>query len=204
MGETISPSERLARFDPISAAVGRRELMRTIHVYAGLMLPVPLLAAVIGRWGRNFRADLGRLNRWTDDDVRWLRSWSREPLLRHDKFNPGQKLNAAFTGGAIVLMLATGSIMHWFHPFPLAWRTGATFVHDWVSFALFITITGHIVYALRDPDALRAMAKGWIPATWARRHAPRWADELNVSDEAASTPRAAHSSAPPIGARGEG
>lgn len=30
------------------------------------------------------------------------------------KFHPGQKLNAAFTPGAIVVMLTTGSIMHWF------------------------------------------------------------------------------------------
>jgi len=199
------PSERLARFDlvervihwvnaslfavllataaalyidPISAAVGRRELVRDIHVYTGLALPVPLIAAMIGRWGRGFRRDLSRLNRWTADDVRWLRSWTRDPLVRAGKFNPGQKLNAAFTGGAIVLMLATGSVMKWFHPFPLSWRTGATFVHDWVAFALFITITGHIVYALRDGDALRAMVRGWIPAAWARHHAPQWWDEM--------------------------
>jgi formate dehydrogenase subunit gamma len=169
--------------DPISAAVGRRELVRAVHVYAGLALPVPLLVAAAGRWGRGFRRDLSRLNRWTTDDVRWLRSWTRDPLLRAGKFNPGQKLNAAFTGGAIVLMLATGSIMKWFHPFPLAWRTGATFVHDWVAFALFLTIGGHIVYALRDGDALRAMVRGWIPAEWARRHAPQWWDEQTEAGE---------------------
>lgn len=164
--------------DPISAAVGRRELVKDMHVLAGLALPVPLLAAAVGRWGRNFRLDLARLNRWTADDVRWLRSWSRDPLVRAGKFNPGQKLNAAFTGGAIVLLLATGAIMKWFGPFPLSWRTGATFVHDWIAFLLFITIAGHIVYALRDRDAMRAMWRGWIPSTWAERRAPRWHEEL--------------------------
>jgi formate dehydrogenase subunit gamma len=96
-------------------------------------------------------------------------------------------------------MLASGSIMKWFGPFPLSWRTGATFVHDWLAFFLVITITGHIGYALRDGDALRAMVRGWIPASWARRHAPRWWDELNPP-EAPSAPPAAHSSAPLTGA----
>jgi formate dehydrogenase subunit gamma len=173
---------------PLSAAVGRRELVRTIHVYAGLALPIPLIVAMVGRWGDGFRRDLTRLNRWTPDDIKWLRSWSREPLIRADKFNPGQKLNAAFTGGAIVLMLATGSIMHWFDPFPLSWRTGATFVHDWLAFFLFLTITGHILYALRDRDALRSMVSGSIPASWARSHAPRWYGEL-VDDVDRSTER---------------
>jgi len=34
------------------------------------------------------------------------------------QFNPGQKLNAAFTGAAIVVMLATGSVMQWFRALP--------------------------------------------------------------------------------------
>jgi formate dehydrogenase subunit gamma len=185
---------------PISAAVGRRELVKDIHVIAGLALPVPLLVAAAGRWGRNFRLDLSRLNRWTTDDVRWLRSWSRDPLVQSGKFNAGQKLNAAFTGGAIHLMLATGSIMKWFGPFPLSWRTGATFVHDWIAFFLFITIAGHIVYALRDGDALRAMWRGWIPSSWAEHHAPLWHEEL-LSRPAEAAPPAAHSSARPSGAR---
>ena len=162
----------------LSALVGRRELVKDIHVIAGLALPVPLVVAAIGKWGEGFRRDLSRLNRWTKDDVRWLRSWSRDPLVKAGKFNPGQKLNAAFTGGAILLLLATGSIMKWFDPFPLSWRTGATFVHDWVALALFLTITGHVIYALRDRDAMRAILHGWIPSSWARHHAPLWHEEL--------------------------
>ena len=36
---------------PISTLVGNRELVRTVHVYRGLLLPVPLLLAVLGRRG---------------------------------------------------------------------------------------------------------------------------------------------------------
>ena len=59
---------------PLSAAVGRRELVRHVHVWCGLALPIPLLVTVAGRWGAAFRADIGRLNRWSADDRRWMRS----------------------------------------------------------------------------------------------------------------------------------
>jgi formate dehydrogenase gamma subunit len=171
---------------PISAAVGRREVVKTIHVYAGLALPLPLLLGTIGRrWGRGLRADLGRLNRWIPDDRRWLGAkLRRRPLgdVRLGKFNPGQKINAAFTGGAIVVMLATGSIMRWYKPWPLRWRTGATFVHDWVATILVVAIAGHIYLALADSDSLGAMQRGTISRAWARRHAPRWLEEAESGD----------------------
>jgi formate dehydrogenase subunit gamma len=152
--------------------------VKTVHVYTGLALPLPIIAGfVVRRWGRAFRADVRRLNRFIPDDGRWLRSLGRDQDVLLGKFNPGQKLNAAFTAGAIVVMLGTGSIMRWFKPFPLAWRTGATFVHDTVFVALLFTITGHILFATRDGDCLKGMVSGRVPERWARRHHPRWYDE---------------------------
>ena len=163
----------------ISAAVGRREVVKTIHVWTGLALPVPVVLSVsLRRWGAGLRRDLRRLNRWTADDGRWLRALGRNPFTRLGKFNPGQKLNAAFTGGAILVMVATGSIMRWPNAFRLSWRTGATFVHDWVFVALFVAITGHVLLATADRESLRSMWKGWISGRWARRHAPVWYEEM--------------------------
>lgn len=172
---------------PVSAAVGRRELVVTIHVYAGLLLPIPILLGVIGtRWGRRLRADLRRLNRWIPADRVWLRrrAWKEDRAkgIKQGKFNAGQKLNAAFTGGAILVMLATGSIMHWFNHFPLSWRTGATFVHDWVFIALVFTISGHILFALSDRDSFNSMVTGTISQSWAKRHAPLWLDEVRGAE----------------------
>jgi formate dehydrogenase subunit gamma len=209
MGGMIAPPEqgRLARFDgieravhwtnatlflillatgsalyvgPISTLVGRRELMKTIHVYSGLLLPLPLLIGLLlSRRRTQFRDDVRRLNRWGGDDGRWLRSLGRAPQTRLGKFNPGQKLNAAFVAGSIPVMLATGSIMRWYKPFPLTWRTGATFVHDWIAVGLFFAITGHILIALGDQQALVGMVGGKVDATWARRHCPLWYEELS-------------------------
>ncbi|MET7440328.1 ATP-binding protein, partial [Streptomyces sp. NPDC005568] len=77
--------------------VGRRELVVRVHEWAGLALPVPVLA---GLASRAFRADLGRLNRWGPHDREWLRSALRR-ATRHGerpagKFNAGQKTYAAW------------------------------------------------------------------------------------------------------------
>ena len=105
------------------------------------------------------------------DDRRWLLSFGRRGKATLGKFNAGQKLNAIFVAGCIPLMLATGSIMRWFSPFPLAWRTGATFVHDWLALALLAVVIGHIAKALAEPDrAAGHVARHRAPAP--RRAAP--------------------------------
>ncbi len=159
----------------ISALVGRRTLVKTIHVFAGVGLPVPFAVAYAGRWRAAVRSDLRRLSRWSPSDRRWLWTRGREAGDQVGKFNAGQKLNAAFVGGMIPVMLATGAIMRWFEPFPLPWRTGATFVHDWTAIATWLVVAGHILFALSQPQALRGMLTGRVARRWAEDHHPRWA-----------------------------
>lgn len=164
----------------LSALVGRRVLVKDVHVISGLLLPVPLVLAYAGRWRAGLRRDVRRIARWSVDDKRWLTSLGRRGASRMGKFNAGQKLNAIFVAGCIPLMLATGSIMRWFDPFPLAWRTGATFVHDWIALTLLAVILGHIGLALADPIALRAMRTGTMPADHVETRHPRWWRELHA------------------------
>jgi formate dehydrogenase subunit gamma len=168
--------------EPLGALIGRRALVEDIHVYTGLALPVPVVLALVGPWGRALRADLRRFNRWSKSDRLWLRAALRSgsarrqemAVLRIGKFNAGQKLNASFVAGAGLVMLGTGVIMRWYHPWPLNWRTGATFVHDWLSLAVGLVILGHIWMAVSDRDALRSMFTGRISKVWGKRHAPAW------------------------------
>ncbi|HYU39771.1 MAG TPA: cytochrome b/b6 domain-containing protein [Acidimicrobiia bacterium] len=173
---------------PFSALFGRRELFRQVHTYAGLLLPAPVLLALVSRRGAQLRRDLGRLNRWSQDDARWFgrRNRARPGRLDLGKFNPGQKLNATFFGAAILVMLATGSIMRWFEPFPNDWRTGATFVHDWFALGIWLAVLGHIYFAIRDPIALRGMTRGDVTPYWARTERPAWYREV-VGDAPRST-----------------
>jgi formate dehydrogenase subunit gamma len=162
---------------PLSTLVGRRLLMRRVHLYAGLLLPIPVLIAICLRSGKQLRADFRRLNRWSTDDRRWWRKRKRASA-QLGKFNPGQKLNATFIGASIVIMLMTGSILQWYKPFSDSWRQGATFVHDWFAIGLLFAIIGHITLAFRDPDALNGMTHGTVSAGWAKRHRPRWYAEV--------------------------
>lgn len=172
-------------FTPLIALVGRRWLIEQVHLYAGLSLPLPLLLGLAGSWGRGLRRDVGRINRWTEEDLQWLRglvntaSGRRQAPLRPrlGKFNAGQKLNAAFVAGGGLVMLGTGALLRWYVPFPLSWRAGATFVHNWLAVIFVIAIVGHIALALADREALRAMLGGRVSRAWAARHAPAWLDE---------------------------
>jgi len=161
----------------LSTVVGNRATVKAVHLYAGLLLPVPVVVALLLRApGSMLRADLRRVNRWTPDDRAWWFPRMRRRVAL-GKFNPGQKSNVVFTGATIVVMLMTGSIMQWNDPFSDSWRTGATFVHDSTWLVCMAVIAGHLWFALRDRDALRSMWRGWVPAAWAARRCPRWHDE---------------------------
>jgi len=164
-------------FPSVGAVFGRRELVAQIHLWTGIALPVPIIAALVGPWGRRFRRDVRRINRWTSREIRWLRTLGSEGGPVTDKFNPGQKLNAIFVGSAIFLMLATGIVLKWFDYFPLNWRTGATLVHDVLALAIFVVVFGHVLFAVTHRDALRSMLRGWVTETWARSHAKSWLSE---------------------------
>lgn len=162
---------------PLAVLVGRRGLVEQVHVIAGIALPLPILA---GWCSAAFRADVRRLNRFAPADWAWLRNrGGRGHWRKVGKFNAGQKLNASFTAGAILVLLGTGLIMRFAGAWPLSMRTGATFVHDWVSFAVAGVLFGHIVFAFRDPVARAGMRTGVVPAAWAHIEHGEWAREVN-------------------------
>jgi formate dehydrogenase subunit gamma len=179
---------------PLAQLVGRRHLVAQVHVIAGLLLPVPVLVG----WARSlaFRRDTRALNRFSRDDWSWLRASDRRSgRIPVGKFNAGQKLNSAFVLGAILVMLMTGSIMNWTGLWPLSWRTGATFVHDWLAFAVVVVVAGHVYMAAKDPEARRGMRTGWVSLGWARREHRRWADRLEKA--AATRPAPTEARRPP-------
>ncbi|MGW6909377.1 cytochrome b/b6 domain-containing protein [Streptomyces sp. NPDC054940] len=159
----------------LAELVGRRELVVRVHEWAGLALPVPVLAGLASRL---FRADLGFLNRFGPHDRVWLRA-ARRRDKRHasrpaGKFNAGQKIYAAWIAGATLVMLGTGLMMWFTHLTPLVWRTSATFVHDWLALTIGIVLAGHIGMALGDPEARRGMRTGVVSQEWAEREHSLW------------------------------
>ncbi len=165
-------------FASVERLVGRHVLVVQVHLWAGVALPVPLLVSLAGPWGAGMRRDLRRINHWGSAEVHRLRSLGRRRDPQADKFNPGQKLNAIFVGGSIAVMLGTGAILEWFGLFPVGWRTGATFVHEVLAFAIVVAVVGHVAMAVTHPETLRAMVGGSISERWAAQHAPGWLAEV--------------------------
>jgi len=166
---------------PLSELVGRRTVVRAVHVYAGIALPVPV---IVGYLSRAFRQDVRRMNRFAPSDWAWLRDRQRRNgRLPVGKFNAGQKLNASFTIGAILVMLGTGLLMRYGHAWPLSLRTGATLVHDWLAYGVAAVALGHLWMAQRDPVARQGMRTGSVPLEWARREHPGWAAETQGEDQ---------------------
>jgi formate dehydrogenase subunit gamma len=153
-----------------------RHVIEMIHLWSGLALPLPILLSLFGPWGDAMRRDVRRINHWTHEEIRWIRTLGRS-RLDADKFNPGQKLNAIFVGASILVMLVTGAMLQWFRFFSVSWRSGATLVHDVFAYAIFFVVIGHVAMAVTHRDALRSIFKGWVKRSWAEGHAPRWLDE---------------------------
>ncbi|MFD8110703.1 cytochrome b/b6 domain-containing protein [Streptomyces microflavus] len=159
----------------LAELVGRRHLVRDVHIWSGLLVPAPLL---LGLASRALRADLGQLNRFGPHDRRWLRAALRRDRRAAsrpaDKFNAGQKTYASWIAGAVLVLLGTG-LMMWFTGLtPLVWRTAATFVHDWLALAVGIVLAGHIGKALADPESRRGMRTGTVDPAWAAVEHPLW------------------------------
>nr|WP_232792695.1 cytochrome b/b6 domain-containing protein [Actinacidiphila yeochonensis] len=162
---------------PLGELVGRRRLVVTVHEWSGIALPVPVLLGLVSR---AFRADARRLGRFQPHDRQWLRAAlrrrRREPGLA-GKFNAGQKLYAAFTVGFVLVMAGTGLIMWFPRLTPLLWRTGATFVHDWLALLVAAVVAGHVYFAAIDPEARRGLRTGRVARWWAGSEHPLWRPE---------------------------
>jgi formate dehydrogenase subunit gamma len=160
----------------ISARVGNRYVWRMAHEILGFALPIPVIIAFCFL---AFRLDVRRMNRFTRVDWEWLRSKDRRSGgLAVGKFNAGQKLNAAFQFGAIIIMFITGACLYFNEFISIDLRTGFTFVHDWLALIVVIIVVGHSYKAWREPYARQGLRTGFVPRTWALREHRGWAEAM--------------------------
>jgi formate dehydrogenase subunit gamma len=168
----------------LALRIGHRGLVENIHVITGLSLLGPLVLALAGPWGKRLWADLRRFDRWGPSDFDWFKGMARRKGLPRDKFNGGQKAEAAFLGAAMAAALATGVIMRFAPSSWVTWATGATLVHDALFFAIVVAVLAHVAFALSRPDQLVSMITGRIPRAWAKSHAAAWLAEIEGPKDA--------------------
>jgi formate dehydrogenase subunit gamma len=167
----------LALYVPaLSVAVGRRPLLKDIHVYTAVSWIAALVLVVVLGDRRRLRATVRELETFDADDMLWLRRYPRP----QGRFNAGQKVNAALTAAFAVLFAVSGSLL-WLgerdHRFQLA---STILLHDWLTLISLVLLVGHLYLALIYPatrHALRGMTVGTVRRDWAEQHHPKWVRE---------------------------
>jgi len=160
----------------LSVLVSRRQTVQGIHFWGGVGW-LGALAAVVVLGGRRMLATAREIERFDDDDLRWLRRRGRAPQGR---FNAGQKINAALTAAFAVLFGVSGLLL-WFGEQDTRFRFASTVIlHDGLMYVSLALLAGHLYLALIHPatrHALRGMTLGDVRVEWATRHHAKWEPE---------------------------
>jgi formate dehydrogenase subunit gamma len=157
----------------LATEVGRRPLVKDVHLLTALAWAVALAAVVVLGDRRGLRATARELDVFDADDRRWL--LGRDAA--QGRFNAGQKLNAALTAAFAVLLAVSGALL-WLGERDTRFRLGSTIVlHDVVMYLSVALVAGHLYLAVIHPTtrhALRGITVGTVREDWAREHHAKW------------------------------
>jgi formate dehydrogenase subunit gamma len=166
----------------LSVLVARRPLIKTLHLYTGIAWVVALALVVALGNRTSVMATLRELDRFDEDDRRWLLHRRSRP----GRFNAGQKLNAALTA-AFTLLFAVSGFLLWYGERDTRFRFGSTILlHDGLMYVSMLLLVGHLYLALIRPatrHSFRGITTGYVRADWARRRHPRWIAKLELDRE---------------------
>jgi formate dehydrogenase subunit gamma len=167
----------------LSELIGRRPLLKDIHVYTALIWLAALALILLAGDRRRLLATAREIDNFDDDDVAWL----RRRRVPQGRFNAGQKINAIVTAALAVLFSITGFFL-WYGERDHAFRLqNALLVHDWLMYVSFFLLLGHLYLALVNPStrhSLNGMTRGSVREDWALRHHRKWAEQLREGRDA--------------------
>lgn len=157
----------------LSALVPDRPLVKAIHLAVAALWLTALAAIAVAGDRRQLRATRRELERFTDDDLRWLRAGK----VPSGRFNAGQKVHATLQAAFAVLFTVSGVLL-WLGERNTTFRlSGSLAVHDVTMFVALAMVAGHLFLALVWPStrpALRGIVQGSVSARWARIHHAAW------------------------------
>ena len=158
----------------LSEFVGRRQLVKDVHLYTGLGWALVIVLLLLLGLRTGLHATIREVERFDGDDLRWLLRRGGRPA----RFNAGQKLNAIVTAAFAVLFAISGVLL-WYGERDTRFRFANTILlHDGLMYVALVLLAGHLYLSLIHPatrHALQGMIGGSVDADWARRHHPRWA-----------------------------
>jgi formate dehydrogenase subunit gamma len=154
----------------LAQSLSNRPLMKALHLVAATAwLTALVLVALLGN-RRTLRRTRRDLERFTADDLRWLR---RQPAPQ-GRFNAGQKAHASVQAALAVLFAVSGALL-WLGERNTEFRLPGTIaLHDVAMFVGGALVAGHVVMALATRPALEGMLHGTVPADYAAEHHASW------------------------------
>jgi formate dehydrogenase subunit gamma len=162
----------------LAEAVGRRPLLKTIHVYTALAWAIALVLVFVVGDRRALRRTAHEVDSFDSDDRAWLRG-RRVPQGR---FNAGQKVNTIVSAAFAILFAASGFDL-WYGERDTRFRlANALLVHDYLMYVSLFLFLGHLWFALILPKtrhSLNGMTRGWVRADWAAERHPKWVAGLD-------------------------
>jgi len=161
----------------LAELVGRRPLLKNIHVYTAVGWAVAIVVVVVAGDRRALRRTLREIDVLDRDD----RDWLRRRQAPQGRFNAGQKVNAAITAAFAILFAVSGTLL-WLGERDTRFRFAQTIlIHDWLTQISLLLFVGHLYLAVIHPStrhALNGMTRGWVDAEWAERHHPKWSGDV--------------------------
>jgi formate dehydrogenase subunit gamma len=169
----------------LAEVVGRRPLLKSIHLYTALAWLVALVLILILGDRRALRATMREVEYLDADDRRWL-------LGQHTpqgRLNAGQKLNT-IASAAFAILFAVSGFFLWYGERDTRFRIpNALLLHDWLMYVSLVLFLGHLYLALilpRTRHSLSGMTRGWVREDWARARHAKWVDAATRPGKEAS------------------
>jgi formate dehydrogenase subunit gamma len=172
----------------LSIAVGRRPLVKSVHIWTAVAWAAALVLIVVFGNRRAVAQTVREIDLFDQDDGRFLTGHLHAPQGR---FNAGQKVNAILTAAFAVLFAVSGFLL-WYGERDTRFRLpGAYYLHDSLMFLSLALLVGHLYLAVIYPStrhALRGITAGTVREDWARAHHAKWVDELATTAREVSSP----------------
>lgn len=162
----------------LSALFGGGQWTRILHPYVGVVMFLSFFGLVFRFWHHNM------LDR---SDVQWMKQIGdvltnrEEKLPRIGRYNAGQKLLFFALVACMLVLLLSGIVIwrQWFSVyFGIPLIRLAALAHATAAFVLITAIVVHIYAAIWIKGSIGAMVKGTVTLGWARKHHPRWFDDI--------------------------
>jgi formate dehydrogenase subunit gamma len=172
----------LAMFHPATAwlavFLGGGQWTRILHPFIGLVMFVSFALLVVRFWHHNH---------FEPGDKEWL----QQPLdvlnNREDKlpkigmYNAGQKILFFVLLAAMCGLLLSGIVIwraYFAFYFPIEIVRLGALLHAFCAFVIICSIIVHVYAAFWVKGSIGAMVRGTVTYGWARKHHPRWFEEV--------------------------